>query len=53
MGSYQFKKGLSCSFYGAANVIDNSNLTDSIAEHLIASNKADKKDFIIKNKKTK
>ena len=51
MAKYKFKEGKSCLFYGAANVIDNSNLTDKVAEYLIESGKASKEDFIINNKK--
>jgi hypothetical protein len=34
--SYRFKDGEKCTVYGAGNVIDNSNLTDEMAIHLLA-----------------
>ena len=55
MNKYKLKDGVVLRPYGIKSVIDNSNLTDDIAELCISKGKATKEDFIIKSttKKTK
>lgn len=47
MAKYKLKEGVELRPYGANSLITNDNLTDSIAEHLLSTNKADTKDFEI------
>ena len=47
MAKYKLKEGVVLRPYGYQSLIDNSNLTDSIAELLIKKGKADKTDFTI------
>lgn len=42
---YRLKKGVEVRPYGVNSLINNDNLTDSIAEHLIASGRVTKDDF--------
>ena len=56
MAKYKLKEGIILNPYGVNSKIDNTNLTDGIAELLIKNGKAKKTDFIeeketIKNKK--
>jgi hypothetical protein len=55
MAKYKLKEGVVLRPYGVNSLIDNNNLTDSIAELLIEKGRAKKEDFIIKetNKKVK
>jgi len=53
MAKYQLKEGVVLKPCGVNSRVDNSNLTDTIAELLIKKGRASKEDFIIKNKKTK
>lgn len=46
MGKYKLKDGITLKPYGVNSLIDNSNLTDSIAELLIKKGIAKKEDFI-------
>ncbi len=50
MRRYKLKEGLILKPYGVNSLIDNNNLTDSIAEMLIQKGRAKKEDFIIKGK---
>jgi len=58
MPKYRLKDGVVLRPYGVKSLIDNSNLTDSIAELLLAKSKAKVSDFMIQkqikktNKKT-
>jgi len=53
MAKYQLKEGVVLKPYGVNSRVDNSNLTDTMAELLIKKGRASKEDFIIKNKKQK
>ena len=53
MGKYKLKDGVVLRPYGVNSFIDNSNLTDTIAELLIKKGRAKDSDFIIKNKLNK
>jgi hypothetical protein len=51
---YKLKDGVVLRPYGAQSKIDNSNLTDKLAEHLIKTGKAKIEDFeITKERKIK
>ena len=45
MAKYTLKEGVVLKPYGASSLIDNSNITDAIAEMLIAKGRAKKEDF--------
>lgn len=49
---YILKDGVVLHPYGVNSKIDNSNITDNIAELLISKNKAKKSDFITQKKQT-
>lgn len=51
MSKYKLKEGITLKPYGVHSFVDNSNLTDSMAELFIKKGKAKKEDFIIKNNK--
>ncbi|WP_439133014.1 hypothetical protein [Polaribacter sp.] len=51
MAKYTLKEGVILHPYGVNSLINNDNLTDSIAELLIKKGKATKNDFIIKQVK--
>ena len=53
MGRYKLKQGIVLKPYGVNSLIDNNNLTDSIAELLIQKGRAKKEDFTITNIKEK
>ena len=55
MAKYTLKEGVVLRPFGQGSLIDNSNLTDSIAELLISKGRARKEDFkpIVTNKKKK
>ena len=53
MGKYILKDGVVLKPYGVNSLIDNNNLTDSIAEFLIKKGRAKKEDFKTINKKNK
>lgn len=48
MAKYQLKEGVVLKPYGVNSKVDNSNLTDELAEFFIETNRATKEDFIIK-----
>ncbi len=48
MAKYKLKKGIVLHPYGKMSRLDNSNLTDEIAEFMIKNGRAKKTDFIIK-----
>ena len=45
MAKYTLKEGVVLKPYGEDSLIDNSNITDAIAEMLIAKGRAKKEDF--------
>lgn len=45
MAKYKLKEGVILKPYGKDSLIDNNNLTDAIAEHLLNSGKASVEDF--------
>lgn len=51
MSSYKLKSGIELRPYGVNSLVTAENLTDEIAELLIKKGRANKEDFIIKNKK--
>jgi len=54
MAKYTLKDGVVLKPYGENSLIDNSNITDAIAEMLIAKGRAKKEDFKqVTTKKTK
>lgn len=50
MASYKLKEGVTFRPFGTG-VIDNTNLTDTIAEFLLESGRATKEDFVQEEKK--
>ena len=53
MAKYKLKDGVILKPYGVDSKVDNSNLTDTMAELFLDNGKAKKEDFIITNKKKK
>ena len=53
MANYKLKKGIVLHPYGVNSRLDNSNLTDEIAELMIKKGRAKKTDFIIKKNTSK
>tara|TARA_R100001198_G_C5204523_1_gene192243 strand:+ start:802 stop:978 length:177 start_codon:yes stop_codon:yes gene_type:complete len=53
MAKYKLKEGKVLHPYGTRSKIDNSNLTDEIAELMIKKGRAKKTDFIIKKNTSK
>lgn len=51
MAKYELKPGVFCTHYGPANIIDENNMTDALAEHLIKKGILKKTDFKTKTKK--
>jgi hypothetical protein len=52
MAKFKLKEGVVLRPFGPSSQIDNSNLTDEIAEFLLASGRAKKEDFeTVKNTK--
>ena len=47
MARYRLKNGVTLKPYGVNSFVDNSNLTDSMAELFIKKGRAKKEDFII------
>jgi len=43
---WKFKKGESCKVYGALNIIDNSNITEEIAKHLLKKGYVTEEQFL-------
>ena len=53
MAKYKLKQGVILRPYGAHSKVDNTNLTDAMAELFIGNGKAKRDNFIIKRKKRK
>jgi len=51
MAKYTLKEGIELQPFGETSKIDNSNLTDAIAEYLIEAGRANEEDFIIETVK--
>lgn len=51
MAKYKLKEGVILRPYGSNSKIDNTNLTDNIAELFLKNGKATKEQFIIKRNK--
>lgn len=53
MAKYKLKEGVVLRPYGVNSYLDNTNLTDSVAEMLLKKGRAKDSDFIINKQKKK